>query len=42
MIEVILFALVLKSLAIKWLTTLSIKDRYTRLNAASEDYLQVN
>ena len=38
MIEIILFAMMLTSLAIKWITTLSIRDRHAKLNEANEEY----
>ena len=38
MIVIILLALMITSLAIKWITTLSIGDRHAKLNAANEDY----
>lgn len=38
MIEIILFAIMITSLAIKWITTLSIRDRHAKLNEVNEEY----
>ena len=38
MVEIILFSIMLTSLAIKWVTTLSIRDRHGKLSDANDEY----
>ena len=38
MIEIILFSVMLTSLGIKWITTLSGRDRHTKLTDANDEY----
>lgn len=40
-IEVILLSVMFASVAIKWITTVSIKDRHAKLTEANEDYWRV-
>ena len=40
-VEVILLAIMVTSVAIKWITTLSIRDRHAKLADVNEDYWQV-
>lgn len=38
MVEIILFSVMLTGLAIKWITTLSIRDRHAKLTDANDEY----
>ena len=38
MVEIILFSVMLAGLAIKWITTLSIRDRHAKLSDANDEY----
>jgi len=38
MVEIILFSVMLTSRGIKWITTLSVRDRHTKLTDANDEY----